>query len=347
MWRHIKKGKGSMVEKKVMVRGPFKVPGRKVYHVEVNRKRRSLKTTDLKEANGLVKALKDMAKAKNRERKKEEKNGIPFIKFMKQYLEWAEKTQPTKTFKANRLALRKLNPICKDLTLEQITAFHMDSMVANELERGLAVGSINCYIRHSKSVIAKAVEWKFIPEHPFKFYKQQRAEKKPPKALERDDIDRLFKTIDDCYDLLIIRAYLITGRSRSELVILKWSDVDFKKGQYYVTRTKTHLSKWYPLSSGLRVVLESLGPEKDGYVFWRRYHPDTITHRVKEYLVKAGLRKHSLHHLRHSFARLYLEAGGKLRVLQDLLGHAQYSTTEVYASIGKQHLADEIERVSI
>ncbi|MCP3943525.1 MAG: phage integrase family protein [Desulfobacteraceae bacterium] len=336
-----------MERKRIKIRGPFKVPGRKVYHVEIDRKRRSLKTTDITKAKSLVETMKAMAKTKNREQRKEEKNGIKFAKFMEQYLDWAEKAQPTKTFKANRLALRKLNFICKDLALNQITAFHLDQMVAQELSNGLKVGSINCYIRHSKSVLGQAVKWKFMDGNPFQYCKQQRAEERPPKALDKENIDLLFETIDDCYDLLVTRAYLITGRSRSELVSLKWSDVDFKKGRYYITRTKTHLSKWYPLGSGFRVVLESLGPEKDGYVFWRQYHPDTITHKVKKYLVKAGLGKHSLHHLRHSFARLYLEAGGKLRVLQDLLGHAQYSTTEVYASIGEQHLTDEIERVTI
>jgi integrase len=344
------KGQGSVAGKRIKIRGPFEVPGRKGYHFEINRRRRSLKTTDINKANQLVSEIKKRYQKeeneKDEEKRAEAKNGILFTKFMDQYLEWAEKVQPTNTFKANRLALRKLDPICKDLTLNQITAFHMDMMVANGLSRGLKVGAINCYVRHSKSVIAKAVEWKFIPEHPFKFYKQMRAEKRPPKALERDDIDSLFENIDDCYDLLVIRAYLITGRSRSELVSLKWSDIDLKKCRYYITRTKTYLSKYYPLGSGFRLVLESLGPDKDGYVFWRQHHPDTITHMVKKYMVKAGLGSHNLHHLRHSFARLYLDAGGELRVLQDLLGHAQYSTTEVYASVGGQHLADEIERVT-
>jgi len=333
-------------KERVNIRGPFLVNGRKSYYVEVNKKRRSLRTEILRAAKALVAEIKAEYEDKALEIEKEEKDGILFPKFMKQYLEWAEKTQPKSTFKANRLALRKLAPICEGLTMDEITAYHLDQMIAEELNRGLSIGAVNCYVRHSKTVLSQALKWEMIPKHPFKLCKQQRATKKPPKALEKEDLTALFDVIPDCYDYLVIRAYLVTGRSRSELVSLQWSDVDFEKNQYYITRTKTHLSRWYPLGRGFKEVLESIGPEADGPVFWREYHPDTLTHKIKEYMVDAGLGDHKMHHLRHSFARLYLEAGGGLRVLQDLLGHSAYTTTEIYASIGKQHLSDEINRVN-
>lgn len=330
------------------IRGPFQLNGRKSFYVDIGRQRRSLKTDDPAKAEKLVDEIriryKEKEKAQTQTLTEDTTQALKthtFEYFKKQYLEWAEKTQPVKTFKANRLALRKLEPICKGMELDEIGAFHLDQMVASGMASGLKVGAINCYIRHCKSVFGQAVKWGLVKEHPFKDCKQQRANKKPPRALDKADIDALFAVIDDCYDCLVIRAYLITGRSRAELVRLQWKHIDFEGNRYFVTRTKTHLSKFYPMSSSLKVVFESLGVEKSGFVFWKRYHPDTITHKVKKYMVEAGLGHHSLHHLRHSFCRLYLDAGGSIYTLQQLLGHSSVTTTSIYSSLSTGKLAKE------
>lgn len=240
----------------------------------------------------------------------------------------------------------KIEPYCKDTQLSELGAFHLDQMVADNLSRGLKTTSVNCYVRHAKSALAQAVKWGMVQSHPFKDCRQQRISKKPPRALDGDEIKAMFDAIDDCYDMLLIRAYLITGRSRAELVRLDWSEIDWNKNRYYITRTKTHLSKWYPMGAAFREVLEALGPEKSGPVLWRKYHADTISHKVKKYMKDAGLGKHHFHHLRHSFARLYLDTGGSIYALQQLLGHSQVQTTQVYSSLSPAMLADEINKVN-
>jgi site-specific recombinase XerD len=52
-----------------------------------------------------------------------------------------------------------------------------------------------------------------------------------------------------------------------------------------------------------------------------------------------------LHDLRHSFASLFIESGGDLRTLQELLGHTRYQTTEIYAHVSDRHLQTEIMRI--
>lgn len=331
------------------VRGPFKIPGRKSYYVEVNRKRRSLGTSDKKIATGKVRQIKAEIKdqAKANKQKKVVSSTNTFDQFMKQYVDWAEKVQPVKTWKANRLSLRKLLPYCEGVSLSEIGAFHMDQMIAECFERGRKVGAVNCYIRHAKSVFNQAVKWKMVDANPFNECKQLRKSQKPPKAMEKHEIDALLSSIYDCYDYLLIRAYLVTGRSRAELVRLDWEEIDFNNARYYITRTKTHLSKWYPMGQEFIAVLEALGREESGPVFWRRYHPDTITHKVKDYMRGAGVGKYSLHCLRHSFARIYLDTGGSIYALQQLMGHSQVSTTSVYSSLSTGKMAQEIERVTI
>jgi site-specific recombinase XerD len=66
---------------------------------------------------------------------------------------------------------------------------------------------------------------------------------------------------------------------------------------------------------------------------------------VKKALRAAGFGHLRLHDLRHTFATEFVRSGGNLRVLQELLGHTQFSTTEIYAHVADSHLRIEADRV--
>ena len=93
-------------------------------------------------------------------------------------------------------------------------------------------------------------------------------------------------------------------------------------------------------------ILKTIGPKESGPVF-DLGHPDTVSKKVKAELVKAGFGSLRLHDLRHSFAVLFIQAEGGLRTLQELLGHTQYQTTEIYAHVAEDHLAEAVNKVRI
>jgi len=64
-------------------------------------------------------------------------------------------------------------------------------------------------------------------------------------------------------------------------------------------------------------------------------------------MVKAGLNDNHLHHLRHSFARMYLDTGGSIYALQQLLGHTQVQTTQIYSSLSDTKLGKEIDKIKL
>jgi len=308
-------------------------------------KRRSLKTIDADEANRLYKEIrKQWLAGKLSDISGECK--IALGQFQEEYLTWAEQVQGRSTFRANRLALQKLVDIAgKNLRLSQVSRKHADQLIARN--SGLSTASINNYIRHARSVLNKAVDWQHLKSNPFARVRELPKEKKAPSYIGQDQLSKFFASIKDVYLRRLIAAYLATGRRRTELINLKWQDIEWDRGRYFVARSKTHLSRYYPLSDTFKAILKSMETQETGRIWTRWTHPDTVSHRVKDALKTAGLGHLHLHALRHTFASCFIESGGDLRTLQDLLGHTEYRTTEIYAHVSDKHQAKEIERIKL
>jgi integrase len=318
-----------------------------VYYAEFERgKRRSLKTADPAEAKKLFTELKRQYLSGRIAEIRGECRAT-LLSFAKEYTAWASESLPVKSFKANRLALRKLIFHAGDLPLDQLNGKHTDAIIQQSRRDKLSTASINNYIRHAKSVMNKAVEWGYIRLNPLRMVKELPKERKPPRYISAKELSRFLAQIEDIDLRRIVVALVTTGRRRAELLRLEWADIDLEGRKYLIKTSKTHMSRHYPLSSGFVTVLDSIKEERQGRIFKRWEHPDTITHLVKEALIAAGFATLRLHDLRHTFASIYMESGGGLRSLQDLLGHTEYRTTEIYAHLSDDHLQEEIDRVKI
>jgi integrase len=126
---------------------------------------------------------------------------------------------------------------------------------------------------------------------------------------------------------------------------LTWQDIDLKKNRYKVI-VKGGKKQEYPINTVFRSVLIAIGPKREGRVFDRWKHADTLSHLVKAALVDAGFSNLSLHSLRHTYASLKVLEGRSLREVQELLGHSEQRTTEIYAHIEDDHLA-EISEINL
>lgn len=268
--------------------------------------------------------------------------------YVDEYLFWSIENRPKSTHRADKLALGKLTAEAgRNVRLDRLGPKEADAVVTSCRRAKNKPGSINNYIRHLRAAFNKAVEWKYLKANPFRGVKEVSKDRTPPSFATRLDIGRLLKTIEDLDLRRMVAAYLSTGRRRAELLALCWEDVRIAEGKYLVRKSKTHLCRWYPLNDAFRSVLVSMGGEGQGRIFFRWLHPDTISHAVKDALKVAGLGHLRLHDLRHSFAVMFLEAGGSLPALQDLLGHTEARTTEIYAHLSADHMKAEVNRVKL
>jgi integrase/recombinase XerC len=151
-------------------------------------------------------------------------------------------------------------------------------------------------------------------------------------------------------DKAICELFYSSGLRLSELVSLAPGDIDATEGVVRVTG-KGGKTRVVPVGRHALAAIENwlvaraaLASHGEGALFvgknGSRLGVRAVQLRLKHWAVKQGLDK-SLHPhaLRHSFASHVLQSSGDLRAVQEMLGHASISTTQVYTSLDFQHLA--------
>ena len=184
-----------------------------------------------------------------------------------------------------------------------------------------------------------------------------RAPKTPRRLPATLDTDQLGHLLDqpgedplEIRDLAVLELFYGCGLRLAELVGLNLGDVDAADASVEVTGkgAKTRrvpvgrqalaaLDRWLAVRPGLAGVGQpALFVSQRGL----RIHPRTVQARVRRWALKQGaLRTVHPHLLRHSFASHLLESSGDLRAVQELLGHSNISTTQIYTHLDFQHLA--------
>lgn len=178
--------------------------------------------------------------------------------------------------------------------------------------------------------------------------------RKLPDTLDADTLERLLNIESD--DILAVRDSALmellysSGLRLAELVGLDVHDVDQRQQQVrvlgkgnkerYIPVGRTALAavaKWVQQRAMLAAHGEpALFVSKRG----TRLHPRSVQFRLNHWRLQQGLEQHvHPHKLRHSFASHVLESSGDLRAVQEMLGHADISTTQIYTHLDFQHLA--------
>jgi integrase/recombinase XerC len=184
-----------------------------------------------------------------------------------------------------------------------------------------------------------------------------RAPKSPknlPQALSPDEAARLMEIpADDALairDKAIFELFYSSGLRLSELTGLAASDIDFGDATVRVTG-KGSKTRVVPVGAqALDAVREwlkeraALTREASGALFVNRQGarltPRGVQYRIRQWALRLGLASHvHPHTLRHSFASHVLQSSGDLRAVQEMLGHASISTTQVYTHLDFQYLA--------
>jgi len=168
-------------------------------------------------------------------------------------------------------------------------------------------------------------------------------EKKLPVILSKEEIERLISSTKNMNHRLIIQVGYSAGLRISEIINLKWQDIDFDRNVIHLKRAKGKKDRIVMLSLKVKENLINLTSNKQGYVFLTnrngKYTQRTIQKILENAAKKAGIRKKiTPHTLRHSFATHLLENGTDIRYIRDLLGHSDISTTLIYTKVSNKDI---------
>ena len=205
-----------------------------------------------------------------------------------------------------------------------------------------------------------------IVDNPFSVLKGPRKAKVLPKTLSVEQIKSFLAAPRRMHkagmlgeyaalrDIAIFEFLYSTGCRISELVAVKWGDVDFARGCLIVTGkgSKDRLvilgRPALTALTALRDFIEAENPilaheSANAFLTDERRHvsPRFVERRMKRYLEFASLPADlSPHKLRHSFATHLLDSGADLRSVQEMLGHSSLSTTQIYTHVSVERLKE-------
>ena len=170
--------------------------------------------------------------------------------------------------------------------------------------------------------------------------------RKLPEVLTREETKRLLEQLTHTKSRIIVKLLYSSGIRLSECLQIRAEDLELGNKMGWVRGGKGAKDRMFILSedvSGELLHYISQRNRRTGYLFTakdgRVLSPRTVQKIVQLAAQKAGINKHiTPHKLRHSFATHLLEAGTDIRIIQELLGHANLQTTQIYTKVSQEQM---------
>ena len=265
------------------------------------------------------------------------------------------------SYKRDLMKMMKYMAECGIDKAEDVTETYISSYVLDLEKRKFTAATISRSIASMKAFFQYLVKSKVIESNPVENLKSPKIEHKQPQILTPAEVVRLLNqpsgdTPKELRDKAMLELLYATGIRVTELVSLKLSDVNMTMGYIechddrkervipFGREAKSALMEYLANSRGAMIdnvnetalFVNCSGVPMSRQGFWKL---------IKYYTKKAGITKDiTPHTLRHSFAAHLIENGADLRSVQEMLGHADLSTTQMYANMARNHLRDVYDR---
>lgn len=261
------------------------------------------------------------------------------------------------TCKSYRRDLDALSAHCDSQSVERwkdVDDEHLRSFSAASYRRGLSASTIRRRLSAARTFFRYLMREKHIKRNPVVAVSAPKGRKRLPENLDADRMARLLDIPGDgpvvARDRAILELLYSSGLRLSELTGLDITDIDLADGTVHVTG-KGNKDRILPVGRYARNAVTrwltervQLASHDETALFvstrGTRISPRSVQARVDHWAKRQGIDTRVYPHLlRHSFATHLLESSHDLRGVQELLGHANISTTQVYTHLDFQHLA--------
>ena len=244
-----------------------------------------------------------------------------------------------------------------NITLSEVSHGSLNNYVSWLRISGKSVATVSRSIASMKNFYNMLSTKGIIESNPAVGLVPEKAAQKLPEILTSKEVELLLEQ-PECVDMkgyrdkAMLELLYATGIRVSELISLKVSDVNVAAGLIHCqSRKKERFIPLYPAAiKALSEYIEFIRPQMvaapDEEVLFVNISGESMSRQgfwkiIKSYQTKAGIKKDiTPHTLRHSFAAHLLENGADIKAIQEMLGHADISSTQVYAQLLKKQLKD-------
>lgn len=269
-----------------------------------------------------------------------------------------------------RETLRVLDRLCayaasqnlRALTHELVKSFLVDG----RLNLGWSPKTFRVYWQYLKTFFDWCVAKQYLKENPAVGIKKPKLPQRLPRCLSHEDARKILaETVLISWNnywigkrnLGIVATFLMAGLRLQELLDLRCEDVDLHTSELWVRCGKGQKDRHLPMHPQLVRILKEFREDPKtkakGSPWFFPSSRSTLKLRTRdirvifERITKASGVKFTPHMLRHTFAREMLDSGLDIYKLKELLGHNHLSTTQIYASISRRKLREQLERLNI
>ena len=240
--------------------------------------------------------------------------------------------------------------------LSDVKESHISSFVAQRHRRQISAKSIQRELSAIRSFFNYLITEQQLKLNPAKEVRAPKIGRKLPKTLDVDQVQHFLAITETTpiaiRDIAILELFYSSGLRLSELVGLNLAQLDLKQGLVTVTG-KGNKMRVVPIGKQASQAIKDwlkvrLADENDALFLGqtgKRLSARSVQQRMRYWAQKQAMPTHvHPHMLRHSFASHVLESSGDLRAVQELLGHSDINTTQIYTHLDFQHLANVYDK---
>jgi len=236
---------------------------------------------------------------------------------------------------------------------QQIKPHHVRVLIAERHRKGAKSKTLQRLLASIRGLFGFLIQQGNSDTNPAQGIRPPKGDRKLPHTLDVDQMGQLLNIDADdplaVRDLAILELFYSSGLRLAELLNLQLPDYDLQDQCVRVTgkgnkqrvvpvgsKARDAIAQWLTLRDQFNPASEHMFISQRGTAL----HPSTVQKRFRQWGIRQGIdRNVHPHLLRHSFASHMLESSGDLRSVQELLGHADISTTQIYTHLDFQHLA--------
>ena len=282
-------------------------------------------------------------------------NNLELIEEYKKFISFEKRLSPS-SVKSYLRDINELLKLDKDKELKSYTLEDIRKNISTLHSRGLGGNSLSRLISSWRGLFNFLIHQYKFKKNPVLGIKAPKSKKLLPQTLSVDQTVKLVDIKDNSFlgirDHAILELFYSSGLRLSELVNLNQNNINYDDGTILVIG-KGNKERVVPLGSfaskaikkWLELRKEIYGLTYENKILFlsknaKKLTPRAIQYRLKFWAIKQGIPENIHPHLlRHSFASHLLQSSQDLKAVQELLGHENISTTQIYTHLDFQHLS--------